>query len=168
MPDVRTHQNAGCGEDRCGCSACWPRDQVRSVPVNEDVSFAPRTRVVPRVSGGILALTYPTVLIIVALSAGFRRGGDMTDFAATMAATVLFLIAAPTAWILSFSFIDVTRFTVLVFGIVTSAPFWYVLGVAIARRSMDWLTWIRRYAVVCVSWTAANLLIIGVIATLAG
>ena len=53
------------------------------MPVNDDVSFAPRTRVVPRVSGGILALTYPAVLIIVALSAGFRRGGDMTDFAAS-------------------------------------------------------------------------------------
>jgi len=90
----------------------------------------------------------------------------MGEFAATLAATVLFLIAAPTAWVLSFSFIEVTRFTVLVFGIATSAPLWYVLGVAVARRSGDWLVWFRRYGLTCVAWTAANLLLIGTIAAL--
>ena len=136
--------------------------------VTEDVSFAPRTRTVPPISGGILALTYPAILVIVALSVGFRRGGDMTDFAATVAGTVLFLIAAPTAWVLAFPFIDVTRFTVLVFGMVTSAPIWYVLGVWLARRSVDWLSWMRRYATTCLAWTAANLIGFGVIASLFG
>ncbi|MGI9529339.1 MAG: hypothetical protein ACR2NG_06465 [Acidimicrobiia bacterium] len=143
-------------------------DEVRCGAVQEEVSFAPRSRSVPPISGGILALTYPAVLIIVALSVGFRRGGDMTEFAATLAATVLFLIAAPTSWVLSFSFIEVTRFTVIVFGIVTSAPLWYVLGVGVARRSPDWMTWIRRYAVVCVVWTALNLVVFGIIAAAAG
>ena len=136
--------------------------------MNEDVSFAPRTRTVPRISGGILALTYPVILVIIALSVGFRRGGDMTDFAATVAGTVLFLIAAPTSWVLAFPFIEVTRFTVLVFGTLTSAPLWYVLGVSLARRSHDWLSWMRRYAVVCLVWTAANLVGFGVIAAFFG
>ena len=122
----------------------------------------------PPISGGILALTYPTILIVVSLSVGFRRGGDMTEFAATLAATVLFLIAAPTAWVLAFPFIEVTRFTVLVFGILTSAPVWYVLGVALARGAGDWLTWMRRYAVACVLWTSAYLVTLGFIAAIVG
>lgn len=136
--------------------------------VSEDVSFAPRSRTVPPISGGILALTYPAVLVIVAISVGFRRGGDMGDFAATLAGTILFLVAAPTSWVLAFPFIDVTRFTVLVFGVVTSAPLWYVFGVGIARRSIDWLTWIRRYAGFCLVWTAANLIGFGIVAAVFG
>jgi hypothetical protein len=135
--------------------------------VNDNVSFAPRRRTIAPISGGILALTYPAVLVILALSTGFRRGGDMTEFAATLAGTVLFLIAAPTSWVLSFSFIDVTRFTVLLFGIATSAPLWWILGVSIARRSDSLVEWARRYAFVCVGWTACNLLLFGVIAALA-
>lgn len=117
-------------------------------------------------AGGILALTYPAVLVIVSLGAGFRQGGDMADFAATLAATVLFLIAAPTSWVLSFDFIDVTRFTVLLFGIVTSAPLWWILGVWIARQSETFVDWARPYAFACVGWTAANLVVFGVIAGL--
>lgn len=143
-------------------------EEVRSWVVREDVSFAPRSRTVPPIFGGILALTYPTVLVIISLSVGFRRGGDMTEFAATLAGTILFLIAAPTSWVLSFSFIDVTRFTVLVFGILTSTLLWYLLGVTLARGSSDWATWIRRYGVVCVVWTAVNLVAFGVIAAVFG
>ena len=118
-------------------------------------------------AGGLLALTYPVMLIAVALGVGFRRGGDMGEFAATVVATVLFLVAAPTGWILSFDFIDVTRFTVLVFGIATSLPLWYMFGVAVARGCDDWATWIRRYGTMCVAWTALNVLLIGAIAAIA-
>lgn len=131
-----------------------------------DISFKTRERSVPPISGGIAALGYPLILVIVALGAGFRQGGDMSAFAATLAATVLFLIAAPTAWVMAFDFIDVTRFTVLAFGIVTSAPIWYVVGVALARRSRRWLDWLRRYTLACVLWTAGNLIAIGLIASL--
>ena len=131
-----------------------------------DISFKTRVRSVPPISGGIAALGYPLVLVTVSLGAGFRQGGDMSAFAATLAATVLFLIAAPTAWVLSFDFIDVTRFTVLAFGIITSAPIWWVVGVAIARRSVKWVEWLRRYTLVCVLWTATNLVVIGLVATL--
>lgn len=136
--------------------------------VSKDVSFATRRRSLPPITGGFLALSYPTVLVIAALSTGFSRGGDMTEFAATLAGAVMFLIAAPTAWVLSFSFIEVTRFTVLVFGIVTSAPLWYIVGVSLARSADRWNVWMRRYAVACVCWTAANLVLFGAIASLSG
>ena len=90
----------------------------------------------------------------------------MADFAATIAGTILFLVAAPTAWVLSFPFIDVTRFTVIVFGIVTSAPLWWLLGVALARGSATWLDWIRRYAMFTISWLVGNIIAMAVVAML--
>lgn len=137
---------------------------VRWYTVRRDVSFAPRRGTVSPVLGGILGLMYPFVLVVAALSVGFRAGGDMGDFAASLAAAVLFLIAAPTAWILSFPFIEVTRFTVFVFGIVTCVPLWYLAASAIARRSSGWLQWLRSYGIACVAWTATNLIMFGVIA----
>lgn len=141
---------------------------VTSRIMHSDALFAPRRRSVSPVAGGILALAYPAALVAVALAVGFRRGGDMGEFAATVVGTLLFLIAAPTAWVLSFDFIDVTRFTVLVFGTLTSLPLWYVLGVAIARGCEQWLPWVRRYLTLCVAWTALNVLVIGVVAAIAG
>lgn len=131
------------------------------------VSFAPKRQTISPLAGGLLGVSYPLFLTIVSLSVGFRRAGDMGDFAATLAASVMFLVAAPTAWVLSFSFIDVTRFTVIVFGVVTSFPIWYLSGVALARAADDWLVWVRRYVVICLAWTALNLLIIAVVASLA-
>lgn len=92
----------------------------------------------------------------------------MDQFAASLAGAVLFLIAAPTAWALSFSFIDVTRFTVFVFGVLTSVPIWYLTGRVIATRSADWLEWLRVYGITCVAWTAFNLVLFGVIAAVVG
>jgi hypothetical protein len=132
------------------------------------VSFGARRSTVSPIVGGFVALTYPTILVAIALSVGFRRGGDMGEFAATLAATLLFLIAAPTAWILSFPFIEVTRFTVVVFGVATALPLWYLLGVAMARRAEVWPLWLRSYAIVCVGWTAVNLIGIGIVAAVSG
>lgn len=91
----------------------------------------------------------------------------MGDFAAALAGSVMFLVAAPTAWVLSFPFIDVTRFAIIVFGIVTSFPFWFLLGSGLARGASSWLTWTQRYVVVCFGWTALNLLFFAVVASLA-
>jgi hypothetical protein len=135
--------------------------------VKKSVSFAPKRQTISPLTGGLFGVSYPVFLTIVSLSVGFRRAGDMGDFAATLAASVLFLVAAPTAWVLSFSFIDVTRFTVLVFGIATSFPIWYLFGVALARGANDWLVWIRRYVTISLAWTAFNLLFIAVVASLA-
>ncbi len=143
-------------------------ERVRCRPVRSEVSFAPRRSTVSPVLGGLLALSYPTILVAVALGVGFRRGGDMGDFAATIAAAVVFLIAAPTAWILAFPFIEVTRFTVVVFGAVSSSVLWWLLGVAVARGAESWVAWVRQYGLICVGWTALNILGIGLIAAASG
>lgn len=114
-----------------------------------------------------MGLVYPTILVGAALSVGFRRGGDMGDFAASLLGSVLFLVAAPTAWIMSFSFIDVTRFTILGFGVVTSFPFWFLVGSGLARGTDRWTTWALRYVVVSISWTAFNFLVFAVVASFA-
>lgn len=136
--------------------------------MKRDVSFAPRRLTVSPVLGGAQGLIYPTIIGLIGLSVGFRQGGDMGDFAASIAGTILFLVAAPTAWVLSFSFIDVTRFTVILFGIITSAPVWWLLGVALARGSDTWGIWWRRYVVASVIWTVGSIVLIGVIAAIVG
>lgn len=141
---------------------------VRSCTVRRDVSFAPRRGTVSPLFGGILGLAYPSGLILMSLSVGSRAGGDMGDFAASLVGAALFVVAAPTTWILSFPFIEVTRFTVFIFGVVTSLPLWYIVGMVIARQSANWLAWFGVYGIVCVGWTAANLVFFGLIATVAG
>ena len=136
--------------------------------MKRDVSFAPRRGTVLPFLGGVLGLMYPFVLVVAALSVGFRSGGDMGDFAASLAGAVLFLIAAPTAWTLSFPFVDVTRFTVFVFGTVTSVPIWFLVGRFIANRSSEWTRWLSTYGIVCVVWTAINLFLFGVVAAIIG
>lgn len=139
---------------------------VRWQIVKREVSFAPKRQTVSPVLGGAVGLLFPAMLVTFGLSAGFRSGGDMSDFAATIAGAVLFLIAAPTAWVLSFPFIHVTRFTVIVFGVVTSAPLWWLLGVAIARSSESWLDWIRRYAMFAIGWVVVNIVAIALVASI--
>ena len=136
--------------------------------MKRDVSFAPRRQTVSPVLGGALGLISPTILGLIGLSVGFRQGGDMGDFAASIAGTLLFLIAAPTSWVLSFDFIDVTRFTVILFGIVTSAPLWWLAGVAIARGADNWLVWSTRYVVASILWMITNIVLIAIIASLLG
>jgi len=131
------------------------------------VTFAPRRNTVSPIVGGLAGLVYPTFLVGAAFSVGFTRGGDMGAFAAALAGSVLFLVAAPTAWVMSFSFIDVTRFTILVFGVVTSFPFWFLVGSGLARGASNWGTWASRYVVASLAWTAFNLLVFAVVASLA-
>jgi hypothetical protein len=111
---------------------------------------------------------FPFVLVVAALSVGFRAGGDMGDFAASLAGAVLFLIAAPTAWVLAFPFIEVTRFTVFAFGIVSSSVLWFLVGRVIASQSADWIQWLRIYGIACVIWTSLNLVIFGIVASIVG
>jgi hypothetical protein len=111
---------------------------------------------------------FPFVLVVAALSVGFRAGGDMGDFAASLAGAVLFLIAAPTAWVLAFPFIEVTRFTVFAFGIVSSSVLWFLLGRVIAGQSADWIQWLRIYGIACVIWTSLNLVMFGIVASIVG
>ncbi|MEN8114099.1 MAG: hypothetical protein ABFS21_06895 [Actinomycetota bacterium] len=131
-----------------------------------NVSFAPRRRVVGRTGAGLTALSYPTIMVALALSVGSRHGGDLQDFALSFVAAVMVVIALPTSWFMAFDFVDVSRTTILVFGIVTSFPLWYVLGTALAVRSETWGRWIRRYVTLALLWTLLNLLILSIVAAL--
>ena len=131
-----------------------------------NVSFAPRRTSVGRTTAGLLALGYPLLMVVMALGVGFRQPGDLQDFAASFIAAVMFVIALPTTWFLSFDFIEVSRTTVVIFGAVTSLPLWYVLGTALAVRSETWGNWLRRYATVALIWTLANLAVLATVAML--
>lgn len=130
------------------------------------VSFAPRRTTVGRTAAGLMALSYPIVMIVMALAVGFKEPGDLQDLASSFIAALMLVIALPTTWFLSFEFIEVSRTTVVIFGAVTSLPLWYVLGTALAVRSETWGRWIRRYATVALIWTLANLAVLAVVAAL--
>ena len=89
---------------------------------------------------------------------GFRKAGDLQDFAASFVASILTVIALPTVWFVSFDFIDLTRMTVLVFGLAHQPA---RSGICSAPSSVSvpgsWGTWIRAYLSVCVVWTLAQL-----------
>ena len=136
--------------------------------MRQDLSFTANRQTISRSVGGITALAYPLFLVAMALGTGFRRGGDYADLAASFLAALLFLVAAPTAWIFSFDFVDPDRFTIVFVGALTSFPLWYMAGSILAARVEHWSTWLRRYALVCVGWTLANLVIFVLLAWLFG
>jgi len=135
--------------------------------VNGDVSFAPRRRTVRRGWGGVVGLAYPSLLVVLGLSVGFRQAGGPTDLAASYLGALLFLTAAPTAWVFAFPFIEVTRFTVIAVGVLTSFPLWYLAGAGIAERSPSWAVWLRRDITVAMVWTVTTLGLFAILALLA-
>jgi len=130
------------------------------------VSFAPRRTTVGRTTAGLLALSYPIVMMVMALAVGFGEAGDLQDLASSFIAALMVVIALPTTWFLSFDFIEVSRTTVVIFGAVTSLPLWYVLGTALAVRSETWGRWLRRYATIALVWTLGKLAVLAVVAML--
>lgn len=136
--------------------------------MRQDLSFTTDRKTVSRVLGGTAALTYPLLLVGVALGTGFRKGGDYSDLAASFLAALLFLVAAPTAWIFSFDFVDPDRFTIVFVGSLTSFPLWFMAGSAVARRTHAWARWLFRYSLICVGWTVANIVFFVVLAWLFG
>lgn len=133
-----------------------------------EVSFAPARAIVGRVRGGIAALAYPLLLVVTALSVGFRKAGDLQDFAASFVGSILTVVALPTVWFVSFDFIDVTRMTVLGFGLLTSLPLWYLVGAAIGMRSASWGVWARTYVAFCVGWTLLNFAVLALLSLVVG
>lgn len=133
----------------------------------DDVSFAPKRTVVGRLRGGIASFAYPLLLVVTSVSVGFRKAGDLQDFAASFVASILMVVALPTVWFVSFDFIDLTRMSLLVFGLMTSLPLWYLAGAAIGERSGSWGAWIRTYLAACVLWTLLNFALLALIATVA-
>ncbi|MGB9359290.1 MAG: hypothetical protein WCC01_12105 [Acidimicrobiia bacterium] len=133
-----------------------------------NVSFAPRRSSIGRTTAGLVALGYPSLMVVMALAVGSRQPGDLQDFAASFVAAVMLVIALPTTWFLSFDFIVVSRTTVVVFGLVTSLPLWYLVGTSLAVRSETWAHWFRNYITVAMAWTLLNLLLLATVGALAG
>lgn len=123
---------------------------------------------VGRTTAGLMALSYPIVMVVMALAVGPREAGDLQDVASSFIAALMIVIALPTSWFLSFDFIDVSRTAIVIFGVVTSLPLWYVLGTALAVRSETWGRWLRRYASIALIWTLANLALLAVVAMVTG
>ncbi len=121
-----------------------------------------------RPAGGAAALVLPTVLVVVALGVGFGQGGDMSDVASSILASLVFVLAAPTAWVFAIDFIEAERFTVVFVSILTSFPVWYLLGSAMAGLSDTWSEWLRRYLTFTTIWITGNVILIMLIAQLLG
>lgn len=114
----------------------------------------------------VLALTVPLVLMGLAIGVGFRQGGGEAEFGASFAAAVMFLVAAPTAWVFAIDFIEAGRFTVMLIGAVTSLPLWALAGIGLARVSTSWRQWTMRYLALCAAWLTLYVLVIGMVASL--
>lgn len=127
------------------------------------VSFLRPRSAVGHTAGGIAGLVYPVMLVALALDVGFRHGGDMGEIATSFLGTILFLTAAPTAWIFAIDFIEVSRFTVLVAGVLSSFPLWWLLGTRLAEGASNWLVWLRRYTTAALIWTSLHLFVIGLL-----
>ena len=127
--------------------------------MGEELSFTRKVGLHP-VAGGAAGLVYPLALMALALTGGFRSGGDLADPATSILAAFIFLIAAPTAWVFAIDFIEADRFTVLFVGAMTSLPIWWLLGARIALVVDDWRHWISRYLWISIGWTVFALLAI--------
>ncbi len=133
-----------------------------------DIDFSARRGGLARQVGGIAAFAYPLALTSIALSVGFRRAGDMSDLATSLLATMLFLVAAPTAWIFTVDFIEAGRLLIISSALATSLPLWFLVGSRLAYFSYNWSTWLRRYVLLCVVWSVINTLVIVVVGSIAG
>ena len=121
-----------------------------------------------RGGGGVAALAYPLFLMVLSIGAGFHEGGDMTDIAGAVLGAMLFVIAAPTAWIFAFEFIDVSRFAVMATSVLTSFPVWYLVGGRMAVVSGNWGRWLSRYVRLIMVWTTFNIVMLGLVALVIG
>jgi hypothetical protein len=136
--------------------------------VTPDFSFTARRGGLPLPVAGVFALVFPVAITVLSISVSFRQVGDMSDLASSLLAALLFLVAAPTAWIFAIDFIDVNRLVVILVGIVTSYPLWFFAGTRLALFAATWAGWLRRYIVLCLAWTSANIVILLVIGQLTG
>jgi hypothetical protein len=101
-----------------------------------------------------------------AISVEVSTSGGIRGFGTAYLGTLMFLIAAPTAWIFAIDFIEAGRFTVIAFGILTSFPLWFLIGGGLASGSRQWLEWAGRYVTIAAVWSVLSLLIIGIIGSI--
>ena len=134
--------------------------------VSAQIEFGERKQQLPANLGGIAGLVYPSALVAMALGVQFTSSGGLRGFGSAYMGALLFLLAAPTAWLFAIDFIEAGRFTVIAFGIVTSFPLWYLIGAGLAGGSRQWLEWAGRYVAVAATWTVLMLLIVGIAGTI--
>jgi hypothetical protein len=133
--------------------------------VSQGITFVTKQGI-SRSRAGLLALTFPLILIGLALGVGFSRGGGVAEFGASFAAALMFLVAAPTAWVFAIDFIEAERFTVMLVGALTSLPLWALAGAGLARFTDSWRRWAFRYFALCATWVALYVLVVGLVAAL--
>ena len=127
------------------------------------IEFGERKQTLPRGLGGIAGLVYPSVLVAMALGVEFTTSGGLRGFGTAYLGALIFLIAAPTSWLFAIDFIEAGRFTIIAFGVATSFPFWFLIGVGLAGGSRQWVQWIGRYVAIAATWSVLSLLIVGII-----
>lgn len=132
------------------------------------IDFSTRRGGLSRRIGGVAAFAYPLALTALSLSVGFEEVGDMTDIAAAVLATMLFLVAAPTAWLFTVEFIEAGRLLVIVSALATSLPLWYLVGSRLAYYADAWSVFARRYIVLCLVWNAINVVVVVVLGSIGG
>jgi len=90
----------------------------------------------------------------------------LTDPATPLVAGLLFLLAVPTTWIVALLELDpVVSVTV---GVITSFPLWFALGARLAVVSRSWGQWWGRYLLWAIGWAVAAMVLLAVVASLAG
>lgn len=114
----------------------------------------------------MFALSWPLITIVLAL--GSMRGSvtGLTDPSTPLVAGLLFLMALPTTWL--FAILNLDAVVAVVLGVVTSLPLWFYLGGRLAVASPSWATWWRRYVMIALAWAVVAILLLAVVATLAG
>lgn len=143
-----------------GCTSIVPMAPTL-VGVLRDLSFSTRGGL-RRVPGGFVALSIPIVLAVIALGADFRAAGGERGVATAVLGVILFLMAAPTTWVFAIDFIEAGRVTVVLVGLLTSLPLWYLIGVRLAMASASWSEYVRRYVMVFIVVAFATLFVVEV------
>jgi hypothetical protein len=132
--------------------------------VSRQFSFASRRGGLPTGRGGLFALSWPLVTVVLAL--GSMRGDitGLTDPATPLVAGLLFLLAAPTTWL--FALAKLAPVVTVVLGVVTSFPLWFYLGSRLASASWSWGEWWRRYVAWAIGWAVTAMVVLAVVASL--
>lgn len=90
----------------------------------------------------------------------------LTDPATPLVAGLLFLLAVPTTWV--FALLELAPVVSVTLGVITSFPLWFALGARIAVVSWSWGQWWARYAMWAIGWAVAAMVLLALVASVAG
>lgn len=113
--------------------------------------------------GGTQALIVPLLVVSLALGRGFNSSGPVGDTSTSHLGALVFLLVVPTAWVFAIEFIEASRLTVVVVGLVTSLPLWWWLGVRLTARASTWAVWWLRFATALLVWISTVVVIFAVV-----